>query len=213
MKWKWKLAQAAEIRWWRHYLANKTPEQYLRAKADYWQRVIRQMGISLPAGARVLDAGCGPAGIFMVLREQQVSALDPLLDRYAATLPHFAPEQYPWVQFITGKLETFRTDRPYDQIFCLNAINHVSDIGQALQRLVDSLAEDGTLWLSTDAHRYSWLCGIFQWLPGDILHPQQYTLDQYRQLLEAAGLEVKTSLRLKPGHIFEYHLLKASRRK
>lgn len=210
MNWKWNLAQAAEIRWWKYYLAGKLPEDYLRDKAAYWQRVIKRARIQLPAGARVLDAGCGPAGIFMVLEDQTVDALDPLLEQYARELPHFDPAHYPGVKFLPESLENYQSDTSYDLIFCLNAINHVADIEQALDRLVACLAPQGTLWLSIDAHRHPGLRRIFQWLPGDILHPQQFTLEEYRQLLAQRGMSVVQSLKLKPGRIFDYYLLEAN---
>jgi 2-polyprenyl-6-hydroxyphenyl methylase/3-demethylubiquinone-9 3-methyltransferase len=209
MKWKWKLAQAMEIRWWQYYLAGKTPADYLPQKAAYWHSVMRQAEITPAPGARVLDAGCGPAGIFMVLGQQQVEAVDPLLMQYEQTLPHFKPSDYPYVHFINSPLEDFQADQAYDLIFCLNAINHVSDIRLAMDRLVAALHPQGRLWLSIDAHRYPFLRTVFQRLPGDILHPHQYLLEEYRQMLTDRGLDIVQHLKLKPGRIFDYYLLEA----
>lgn len=209
MNWKWKLAQAAEIRWWKHYLAKKAPEAYLQDKRTYWIRVMQQANIQVPPQSSVLDAGCGPAGIFMVLGEQEVDALDPLLQKYAADLPHFNPENYPGVHFIAESLERYAPEAAYDQIFCLNAINHVADIQQAMDQLVACLQPAGKLWLSIDAHRYPELRWIFQRIPGDILHPHQYTLSEYREMLTDRGLEVMDQIKLKPGRIFDYYLLGA----
>lgn len=209
MKWKWKLAQAMEIRWWKYYLSGKTPEDYLQKKIAYWERVMAKAQIHLPSGARVLDAGCGPAGIFIALPGQQVDAVDPLLGQYERSLAHFNPADYPNVRFVSMPLEDYRSDEPYDVIFCLNAINHVADINRAMNRLVAGLRPNGRLWLSIDAHRHRFLRSVFQWLPGDILHPHQYQLEEYRQMLTSRGLEVVKSIRLKPGHIFDYYLLEA----
>ncbi|WP_170110529.1 class I SAM-dependent methyltransferase [Flavilitoribacter nigricans] len=203
------MAQAAEIRWWRSYLSGKTPEDYLRDKKAYWRRVMREAEIVLPPGAGVLDAGCGPAGIFTVLDGQEVDAVDPLLERYAEELPHFNPADYPRVDFITESLENYRAAAPYDYIFCLNAINHVADIDRAMDRLVESMSADGTLWISIDAHRHPGLQWIFRKIPADILHPHQYTLAGYEELLTARGLQVFGRYKLKPGRIFDYYLLGA----
>lgn len=160
-------------------------------------------------GVRVLDAGCGPAGIFIALPQQEVDALDPLLEEYEQTLEHFDPEAYPHVRFRALPLEEFQTEQPYDIIFCLNAINHVADINLAMDRLVAGLHPTGRLWLSIDAHRSRFLRSVFQLLPGDVLHPHQYLLEEYRQMLTSRGLEIVQSLKLKPGRIFDYYLLEA----
>lgn len=209
MNWKWKLAQAAEIRWWRSYLSGKTPKDYLRDKKAYWKRVLHEAEIELPAGSRILDAGCGPAGIFVILDKYEVDAVDPLLNQYDGQLSHFAPQQYPHVRFFPEKLENYRPDRRYDFIFCLNAINHVADIERAMDRLLACLEPEGVLWLSIDAHRSAKVQQLFRGIPADILHPHQYTLAGYEKLLTDRGLEVFKRIKLKPGRIFDYYLLGA----
>jgi 2-polyprenyl-6-hydroxyphenyl methylase/3-demethylubiquinone-9 3-methyltransferase len=203
---RWKVAQAAEIRWWRQYLRPKPPAQYLADKGAYWKRVMAQADIRCPAGSQVLDAGCGPAGIFMVLDHCAVTAIDPLLPAYRK-LPHFEEKAYPHVQFRAQPLEALRACAEYDLIFCLNVINHVADIRLSLERLQLALRPGGRCWLSVDAHRHHWLQPIFRALPGDILHPHQYTLLQYKELLAQTGFRVERELLLKPGGIFDYYLL------
>jgi len=211
MNLRWKIAQAAEIRWWRQYLRGQAPEDYLERKAAYWQRVLRAAGLRLRPGERVLDAGCGPAGIFIALPEQQVDALDPLLPRYQAELPLFRPEQYPWVRFLAQPLEQFRPPAVYDTVFCLNAINHVAALGPALDALAACLAQGGQLVLSVDAHRHELLKRLFQWLPGDILHPHQHSLPEYQAMLQSRGLKLERAVQLKPGRIFDYWLMVAGK--
>ena len=41
---RWRLAQAAEIRWWRRYLRRRDKAKYLEAKRRYWRRVLREAG-------------------------------------------------------------------------------------------------------------------------------------------------------------------------
>lgn len=209
MNWKWKLAQAAEIRWWRSYLAGKTPVDYLGDKKAYWWRVLKTAAIELPTGAKVLDAGCGPAGIFIILEGQQVDAVDPLLDQYAEQLPHFHPQDYPHVRFINRPLEAFQPEKQYDLIFCLNAINHVGNIRIALDQLIRCMKAGGMLWISIDAHRSRKLECLFRRVPADILHPHQYTLEGYERLLKERGLKIVKRIKLKPGRIFDYYLLGA----
>jgi 2-polyprenyl-6-hydroxyphenyl methylase/3-demethylubiquinone-9 3-methyltransferase len=200
---RWKIAQWAEIRWWKRYLSKKTPEDYLAQKAAYWQRVMKELGIAVPPGSTVLDAGCGPAGIFMVLDGAAVTAIDPLLERYQA-LPHFQPARYVGVAFRQMALEDLEEGAMYDYVFCLNVINHVADMPLVLLRLWQALKPAGTCWLSVDAHRYPVLQPVFAAIPGDVLHPHQYTLSQYEAQVKRAGFSILRKQLLKPGGLFDY---------
>jgi len=205
MNWRWKLAQYAEIRWWRRYLHQKEPEAYLENKRQYWDRTLKALKIDLlPAEADVLDAGCGPAGIFMVLPGRKVVAIDPLLEAYAS-LPHFSPHQYPWVTFQQTTLEAFDQKAAFDYIFCLNVINHVSNLQQSIESLFSAARPGGHLVLSVDTHNFSLFRHVFSWLAGDILHPHQYYLQEYTEMLTKAGWKVERTQLLKRNFFFDYY--------
>ena len=207
--WRWQIAQWAEISWWRLYLGRKKKEDYLSRKAAYWRRVLQETGLRIRPGERVLDAGCGPAGIFLVLDRQQVDAIDPLLDAYALRLPHFSPASYAHVKFSSVSLEGFRPERPYDTVCCLNAINHVADLGRALDNLTGALAAHGQLLLSVDTHNHQVFHRLFRLLPLDILHPHQYDLAEYERMLTGRGLHIERTVRLRAGFFFDYHAIVA----
>lgn len=209
---QWPIAQWAEIRWWRRYLKRKPPEAYLAWKTAYWKSFIQRLEIPLAPGMRALDAGCGPAGIFIALNDCRVDALDPLLPAYAE-LDHFQPEKYPWASFLPEGLEYFDRENAYDLVFCLNAINHMADVPTALQRLWLALKKEGHAYISVDAHRYRLLKWSFQRIPADVLHPFQEDLEGYQALLEKAGFSVVSATLYEKGHIFDYwvfHLQKQS---
>jgi len=212
MNFRWNIAQAAEIRWWQRYLRDKNPEEYLEWKRHYWKDLLQQAQVNVQPDSRVLDVGCGPAGIFMVLDAQEVEAVDPLLDRYSATLDHFDRARYPNVRFHNQALEAYQPERPFDQVFCLNAINHVADLGLSFDRLIAAVKPGGQLLVSIDAHNHNWLKRIFRMLPGDILHPHQYNLEEYRQMLTSRGCSIEQSVLMKPGRIFDYYLLVARKK-
>ncbi len=221
MTFRWKIAQAAEIRWWQGYLKNKPTTDYAVWKTKYWQDLLAEIGLNhkntdLSRGSReggkILDAGCGPAGIFMIFKNQEVDALDPLLDEYAAKLPHFRKENYPNVQFFSQPLESFSDKKDvYDTVFCLNAINHVADLQLAFDVLVDATKAGGTLVVSIDAHNYSFLKTIFQALPGDVLHPHQFDLAEYSAMLTSRGCRIERTLLKKSEFIFNYYVLVATK--
>lgn len=214
MNFRWKIAQAAEIRWWQRYLKNKNTANYAVWKSDYWKKLLNEIGLSVlenytvPA-QEILDAGCGPAGIFMVLTPQNhLTALDPLLDEYEKKLPHFKRNYYPKIRFISQSLESFDSaGKNFDYVFCLNAINHVNDLQIAVDNLVQLTKPGGTLIVSIDAHRSRLLKHIFAALPGDILHPHQHTLYDYRRMFQSRGCaEIKVVLK-KEELIFNYYIL------
>jgi 2-polyprenyl-3-methyl-5-hydroxy-6-metoxy-1,4-benzoquinol methylase len=212
MKLRWKIAQAAEIRWWRSYLKGKPEADYLQWKNKYWQNLLQQIGLEPRKKERILDAGCGPAGIFMTLKEQQVDALDPLLDQYEDKLVHFSKNQYPNVRFFSLALEDFAEAIPYDTVFCLNAINHVSDLNLCFDKLVAHTKAGGQLVVSIDAHNWSFFRHLFRLIPGDILHPHQYNLEEYKNFLTQRNCIIENVVLMDSTFIFDYYVLVARMR-
>lgn len=208
---RWKIAQAAEIRWWKNYLKTKPVADYVAWKTDYWNDFLRTIGYAPLAKQRVLDAGCGPAGVFMALGGHQVDALDPLLDAYARDLPHFSPKDYPWARFISQPIENFVQEQAYDTVFCLNAINHVAQLDDCMDTLVSATRRGGQLVVSIDAHNHPFFKRVFRVLPGDILHPHQYDLAEYEAMLTRRGCTIEQRHLLKKAFFFNYFVLVARR--
>ena len=207
MKLRWKVAQAAEIRWWQNYLKKKDKHSYLQWKKDYWKQFLVDCQLEVPPQVTCLDAGCGPAGIFTILEQQQVDAVDPLLDDYQQKLTHFVPQDYPNVQFITSPLEQFKPTQAYDYVFCLNAINHVSDLEQCWEQLFAATKKNGTLVVSIDAHNHAIFKHIFRAIPGDILHPHQYDLKEYQTMVQRHGGELIRTVHKDKAFFFDYYIL------
>jgi 2-polyprenyl-6-hydroxyphenyl methylase/3-demethylubiquinone-9 3-methyltransferase len=210
-KLRWKIAQAAEIRWWQSYLGKKSKPDYLRWKGDYWRNLLAKINVELQSGDRILDAGCGPAGIFMIFSGYDVDALDPLLEDYEDKLEHFDPGEYPWTTFHAVSLEDYKTKVIYDKVFCLNAINHVADLDRCFDQLLRLTKIGGRLIVSIDAHNHQWLKKIFRLIPGDILHPHQYDLQEYEGMLTTRGCQIEQRLLIDEARIFNYYTLIARR--
>ncbi len=210
---QWTLAQHLEIRWWRRYLDKKDKKTYYAWKRDYWSNFLSKTSghLILSPGMKVLDAGSGPAGIFTILQDQQVTAIDPLFESYHRQLPHFNPDDFPYVNFVNSALEDFHSAFQFDVVFCLNVINHVKHLETSIETLSKALKKDGLLVLSVDAHRYKLLKHIFQLFPADALHPHQQLLDHYLQLLEGNGLFIQDKELLKQEAIFGYWLIIAKK--
>ena len=211
MSLRWKIAQAAEIRWWQNYLNKKPKADYLIWKKDYWLKLLDKCDINLSPNDKILDAGCGPAGMFMALPQHDVDAMDPLLDDYENKLEHFSKTDYPNVQFFNSPLESFSPEKKYDVLFCLNAINHVADLDLCFDKLVNFTKEGSTLVVSIDAHNYSFFKKIFRTLPGDILHPHQYDLAEYQKMLTDRNCSIEKTVLYNKEFFFNYFILIAKK--
>ena len=117
----------------------------------------------------------------------------------------------PIFHFETSTLESFRTDRTFQTVFCINAINHVADLEVSMNRLVELVEPGGQLAFSIDAHNWSLFKYVLRWIPGDILHPHQYDVEEYRTMLTSRGLLIRSSVLIKRGFIFNYYLIVADK--
>ena len=210
---RWRVAQFFESRWWRNYLSGKDVATYLSWKKGYWDGVLNKIGksIDLKPGQRVLDAGCGPAGIFINLQDYLTTAFDPLIDTYEHTLPHFKRSMYPGTMFHRDNLESFRSGEPFDVVFCMNAINHVSKLGEAFDTLVDNTKPGGKVVVSIDAHNYSFFKFLFRIQPADVLHPHQYDLEEYENMLTSRGVTLLQTELIKKEFLFNHYILVGQR--
>lgn len=205
---KWNIAQKAELQWWENYLRGKDVAAYHAWKKGYWKKLLDTISQScrIDDGMQILDAGCGPAGIFMNLQNCHVDAEDPLLDQYEKNLPHFKKELYPATTFYSVPLESFTTDKKYDIVFCMNAINHVSDIRGCYDLLVSFVKPGGKIVVTIDAHNFSFLKHLFRAVPGDILHPHQYDLKEYNGFLTSRNCTILQTENLKHQLIFDHYI-------
>ena len=204
----WKIAQKAERKWWQIYLKNKEVAAYTSWKLTYWKTLLDTISdsVSIQPTNTVLDAGCGPAGIFMASPDHNLTAIDPLIDMYETDLPHFKRSNYPNVNFKAIGIEDFADEKQYDLIFCMNAINHVSDIKKGYANLAKLLKTKGKLVISIDVHNHSFFKYLFRILPGDILHPCQYDLDEYAAFLTNHNMAILKTEKLKSGFFFDYYV-------
>ena len=208
---RWKIAQTAELIWWKKYLNKKSPSEYLLWKSQYWLNLLEKIGlqkIDFLSNA-ILDLGCGPAGIFMVFKNAKLTAVDPLLNKYDSNLPLFKKSKYPNVDFCPVSIESFNSSKTFDYVFCLNAINHVADLKVSFDKMVECLSPNGKLIVSIDTHNSSFLKQIFRLLPGDILHPHQYDLKEYAEMITQRNCTINQTLLYKKESIFNYYIIVA----
>jgi 2-polyprenyl-6-hydroxyphenyl methylase/3-demethylubiquinone-9 3-methyltransferase len=211
-KTRWHIAQFFEKHWWKNYLDNKLPEDYLIWKRNYWLDFLSKIGIDLASiQDPVIDIGSGPAGMFMILEAYDITAIDPLLLQYTQ-LPIFETELYPKVKFKEDSFEGFKTDKKFQMIFCLNAINHFIDIEYSFEKLYAITEEGGKVVISIDAHNHSFFRKLFSLFPLDVLHPHQYYLEEYEAFLTKQGFKIDKKVLIKKAFFFDYWVFIAEKR-
>ncbi|TAK35133.1 MAG: class I SAM-dependent methyltransferase [Saprospiraceae bacterium] len=211
MKCRWKIAQFFEALWWWFYLSGKSEDEYLDWKKSYWQAFLEKYGIAVIDGDRIIEIGSGPAGIFMMFPGHDVTAIEPLLSKYKKLMPHFGDGSFRNVNFVEAPFEQYLPGSTFDKVFCLNVINHVSDLPVCIRKLYE-LAEAGSqLFISVDAHRCSFLKNIFRRIPWDILHPHQHALTDYQCMLTHQGFTIERVELLRSAWIFNYYLIIAKK--
>ncbi len=213
MNWRWRIAQYFELKWWKLYLNKKDKEHYLQQKRTYWLRLYALMSPYLHCkdNDRILDLGCGPSGIYMLFDKNKVTAVDPLISAYEKNLNVFSKTRYPTSEFVTNTIEQFSPAHEYDIVFCMNAINHVADINAAYKKLATCTAKKGHMVLTIDAHNYGLFRFLFRLMPGDILHPHQYNLNEYTHFAETHNFKVLECIKIKKEFFFDHYMMVTER--
>jgi len=163
-------------------------DQMRKVEQDHWwfaarrEILARQIeALDLPAGARILEVGCGTGGnLAMLGRYGKVTGLEPDADSRA-----YAAERT-GAPVIDGALPQGLPAPGYDLVAALDVIEHVDADAEAVAAMGALLKPGGALVTTVPAH--GWL-----WSRHDELHhhKRRYGLNAYRGLFRAAGLTVR----------------------
>ena len=97
-------------------------------------------------------------------------------------------------------------------VFCMNAINHVSDLALCFEKLVELTLPGGSLIVTIDAHNFAFFKHLFRAIPGDVLHPHQYDLKEYEKMLTSRSCELTSVTRMKKEFFFDHYVLVVRRK-
>lgn len=207
---RWKIAQWFELKWWKNYTHDKDKAAYLTWKNDYWVNLITKCNLieTVEKAKNVADLGCGPFGLALPNRtwKKRLVSVDPLLEKYEEHISFFRKSDYPQTEFINDTIEDFKSREKFDLVFCMNAINHVHDINKAYTNLSQLVQTKGTIVVSIDAHNYSMFRRLFALIPGDVLHPHQYMLEEYRRFLTDRDFSIINEVCLKKEFFFSHYV-------
>ncbi|HYI64407.1 MAG TPA: class I SAM-dependent methyltransferase [Allosphingosinicella sp.] len=165
-----RMAEQDQVHWW--YVARR------RILADLIAREV-----DLPAGARILEIGCGTGHNFEMLRNfGRIDAIE--VDGEARALASrrlgHAVGDAPLPE-LTGI-----PDRTYHLIALLDVLEHVDEDQAALESIATKLAPGGRILVTVPAYRWMWSA-------HDVAHhhKRRYSKRGLRRVAEAAGLRVR----------------------
>ena len=102
-----------------------------RLPGKYYHKRIRQIYKSLvPAGASVLEIGCGKGDLLSALKPREGVGID-----FSAEMISQAKEKYPSINFQCADAHTFEFDGTFDYIILSDLINDVWDVQQVFENL------------------------------------------------------------------------------
>ncbi len=151
----------------------------------YRERLLRRLRPYFPAGARVLDAGCGPGDGAEMLAELgcRVVALD-----VEAHPEDWARRARPEIEFRQGSAESLDfPDAAFDAIWVMDALHHMENPGRALAELL-RVAKPGAPVAVIESNRRNPLLYLRMTL---IAGHRTFTRRRLRGLLDQAGAQYK----------------------
>jgi SAM-dependent methyltransferase len=166
---EWERVQKIE----RAYHEQKDPARVLDVNLRYWTRILDVLppgSIAIGPTTRVLDVGCGGAGMLLALNGGVRTGVDPLMPFYLAKFPFLAEQPIRWLE---GTAEQFGADEQFDLIFSLNMLDHTIDPRASAGNIERLLAPGGKLVFVLNVHltRFwrAYFSAFYRWV--DPPHP------------------------------------------
>lgn len=161
---------------------------------DRWRWLRRHL---VPGPQRTLDAGCGSGAFTLYAARRGNEAIGLSFDarNNAVAAARARILRIPNARFLLGDLEALdqRTPPlgPFDQILCLETLEHLRDDRRVLAALASRLKPGGRLLLTTPYTHYRRLLGDRLSTMEEGGHVRWgYTHEEIRVLLEACGVDV-----------------------
>lgn len=197
-------------------------ERYAKEAARYdrrWREYLRRSldatlrELSVGAGERVLDVGCGTGALLEAVRERWPGAagvgVDLSLEMLAVARRRLPPE----VGLVAGDAGLLPfADGAFDQATCTSALHHWAEPEVALAEVARVLRPGGRLvltdWSDDDTRLrvFSRLLRLF-----DRSHQRSYRAAEAARLLEVAGFRVERVRHFRAGWVWGMMTLSARR--
>lgn len=156
---------------------------------------------------RVLDVACGYGYGSQVIAEYKPKSYLGIDINYE--LIHNAISEYGGnlVEFKNGSITDLGINNKFDVAICFETIEHVNDYQKAITSLYNALIPGGLLLISSPNRPVtSPLIKTIYEPPGNPFHTQEFTPEELRNLLEAAGFDKKVIQTYGQRLSYRYHL-------
>ena len=183
---RWTSAQRSEKHYWnsRKEWINDDDRNKM-----FWEEMLKEgYGLSYDffKDKKVLEIGCGPAGIiFSIDNAKERVGLEPL----DITNLLNDPSKKDVVKKGTGE-NLHYSDKSFDIVLCFNVLDHTNNPSKVLNEIYRVLAENGEflLWIHVLKQRYKFLKPILNKL--DSPHPHHFTYIDILNLIDPVGFKL-----------------------
>ena len=158
------------------------------APSPHLKRLAQRLGIT--AGEELLDVACGAGNWLAAAAEKGaiVSGID-ISTKAVAVCQQRLPES----ELHVGPAETLPfADNRFDFVTCLGSLEHFLDQPEALREMVRVAKPNATvLILVPNSGFLTYRLGLYKGTHQQAIHETIRSLDEWREMFEAAGLEVQ----------------------
>ena len=172
-------------------------EERFRERRQIWATLLDKLKGEVTFGnsKRILDIGAEATSVFLVLREGEKHAVDPLFE-YLFDLHPFLTgiEEYKDVNFITSTIEDMAADESFDIIFALGMLEHVGELKPVVDKIDELLAPSGTLVVMVDCYADPVVRNIFSFFDIYPYHPHHFVASDIIRLFSSYGLKKQESM-------------------
>jgi SAM-dependent methyltransferase len=119
------------------YPSLKKRNRYYHAFLARWCRAM------VPAGAKVLDVGCGRGDVLAAVRPREGVGVD-----VSPRMIEYARQDHPDLAFVSEGIEAFEGDGTFDAALCVNTLEYTWDVGAVLGAVRGALRDNGRILIT-----------------------------------------------------------------
>lgn len=131
-----------------------------------------------------LEIGCGTGFVLSAIRDAYPAATLTGTEYYAEGLA-FAQQRLPQVHLAQLDAQTMQDEAAYDVVGAFDVLEHIPDDQLVLHNIARALTPRGYVMITVPQHRWLW-----SYADTYAMHERRYTIDDLRQKVHNAGLDV-----------------------
>lgn len=157
---------------------------WFKARRTILKRLLQQLKEQAPAGARVLEVGCGTGNVTKVLVDVFGAAAVTAMEPWENAV-RIAQRRLP-CKVIVGDLAAPSVEGPFAIVGMFDVLEHLPDERASLDAAFELVAPGGCLVLTVPAHQSLW-----SYFDEEAGHFRRYEREGLRAALERSGFRVE----------------------